>query len=226
PRPRRFRGARPAAGPPADPRPDPLAELSARELLRIVDEELRRLPEVYRLPVILCCLEGRSLDEAARQLGWTLGSVKGRLERGRARLHDRLGCRGLAVFAALAAGRPWRGAGSAAVVARLVARTVVGAMAFGSRQAAAAEGVSAGAAALAREVVQVAVPARLKVAAALLVATGLLATGLVLYRAAQPPPPAALPVWAFPFPPQGPAAPTAPAGPPGHPALATTVSCR
>src|SRR5262249_61733260 len=120
PRPRRFRGARPAAGPPADPRPDPLAELSARELLRIVDEELRRLPEVYRLPVILCCLEGRSLDEAARQLGWTLGSVKGRLERGRARLHDRLGRRGPAVSAGLPAGRPARGAGGGGVRVRTV----------------------------------------------------------------------------------------------------------
>src|SRR5262249_36770115 len=49
----------PLVVPPADPHADPLAELSARELLVIVDEEVRRLPEVYRLPVILCCLEGR-----------------------------------------------------------------------------------------------------------------------------------------------------------------------
>src|SRR5262245_13432949 len=33
---------------------DPLAELSARELLTILDDEVRRLPEVYRLPVLLC----------------------------------------------------------------------------------------------------------------------------------------------------------------------------
>jgi RNA polymerase sigma factor (sigma-70 family) len=86
---------------PALARPDPLDKLTVRELLGIVDEELQRLPEVYRLPLILCCLEGRTQEEAARQLGWTPGSVKGRLERGRARLHKRLVKRGLTLPAAL-----------------------------------------------------------------------------------------------------------------------------
>jgi RNA polymerase sigma factor (sigma-70 family) len=182
---RRWREARPLAAPPADPRPDPLAEVSARELLLIVDEELRQLPEVYRLPVILCCLEGRSLDEAARQLGWTPGSVKGRLERGRARLHERLVRRGLTLSAALAAAEVSRGA--ALAIARLAAGTVRGAVAFATRRTAAAEGVSAGAATLAGEMVKTLAPARLKVTAALLLAAGLLTTGLALYRAAQQP---------------------------------------
>lgn len=72
---------------PADPRPDPLAALSAREVLVLVEEEVRRLPEAYRLAVVLCCLEGLTLEEAARRLGATAGSVKGCLERGRARLY-------------------------------------------------------------------------------------------------------------------------------------------
>jgi hypothetical protein len=46
-----------------------------------------RLPEPYRLAVVLVCLEGLSQEEAARRLGWTAGQVKGRLERGRKRLH-------------------------------------------------------------------------------------------------------------------------------------------
>ncbi len=80
---------------------DPLDELSARELLLILDEELARLPERYRLPLILCGLEGRSQAEAARLLGWTAGSLKNRLERGRARLRVRLARRGLTLSAGL-----------------------------------------------------------------------------------------------------------------------------
>jgi WD40 repeat protein len=83
--------------------------LTARELMVTLDEEIARLPEVYRLPVVLCCLEGLSLDEAAQRLGWTPGSVKGRLERGRKRLHERLTRRGLTLSAALSAVEVARG---------------------------------------------------------------------------------------------------------------------
>jgi RNA polymerase sigma factor (sigma-70 family) len=97
----RFRAARRAARERAlTPRPapatDPLAEISGRELVGLIDEELARLPEAYRLPVLLCCVQGLSREEAARQLGWSDGAVKGRLERGRRRLADRLARRGVA----------------------------------------------------------------------------------------------------------------------------------
>ncbi|HEY7313715.1 MAG TPA: sigma-70 family RNA polymerase sigma factor [Gemmataceae bacterium] len=85
-----------------DPRPDPLARLTARELLDLLDEEVQRLPETQRSPVVLCCLEGRTQEEAARILGATPGAIKGRLERGRQRLHARLARRGIALPAALA----------------------------------------------------------------------------------------------------------------------------
>jgi RNA polymerase sigma factor (sigma-70 family) len=109
---RRMRAKRPLALPPADPHASPLDDLSARELLSIFEEELQRLPPAYRLPMILCCLEGRSQEEAAQQLGWTAGSVKGRLERGRARLHGRLTRRGLTLAAALMAAEAARGSAS------------------------------------------------------------------------------------------------------------------
>lgn len=85
----------------AAPGPDPLDDISARELLATIDAELQQLPDVYRLPLIHCCLEGRSLEEAALLLGWTPGSVKGRLERGRSRLRDRLARHGLTLPAVL-----------------------------------------------------------------------------------------------------------------------------
>jgi HlyD family secretion protein len=58
-------------------------------------EEIARLPEYFRVPVVLCDLEGRSHDQAARHLGVPLGTVKSRLRRGRERLRERLIKRGV-----------------------------------------------------------------------------------------------------------------------------------
>jgi RNA polymerase sigma factor (sigma-70 family) len=79
----------------------PLDELSAQELLAVLDEELHQLPENYRAPLILCCLEGLSQEEAAKRLGCSAGAVKGRLERGRNQLRLRLEKRGLTLPAVL-----------------------------------------------------------------------------------------------------------------------------
>jgi RNA polymerase sigma factor (sigma-70 family) len=96
------RGTRPEQPAPG-PNTDPLEELSSRELCGLLDEELRRLPERYRLPLLLCCVEGLARDEAARQLGWTLGQVKAGLERGRELLRRRLERRGVTLSAVLLA---------------------------------------------------------------------------------------------------------------------------
>jgi RNA polymerase sigma factor (sigma-70 family) len=79
------------------PSPDPVLDMTVRELQEVVHEELRRLPEKYRLPLVLCYLEGLSHQQAAAQLGWPSGTFRGRLERGRDRLRYRLERRGVAL---------------------------------------------------------------------------------------------------------------------------------
>ena len=55
----------------------------AFELRMIVGEELARLPETLRSPVVLCYLEGLTHDEAARKLHWPVGTVRSRMARAR-----------------------------------------------------------------------------------------------------------------------------------------------
>lgn len=103
---------------------DPLAELTGRELVQVIDDELARLPEKYLQPVLLCCVDGSSREEAAERLGWSEGAVKGRLERGRERLAARLEARGLLPSVLLVTPLA-----SALVSADLIARTQVHALA-------------------------------------------------------------------------------------------------
>src|SRR5262249_40112515 len=118
--------------------------LTQRELETVLDEELNGLADRYRAPLLLCYLEGQTQDEAAALLGWSKASLRRRLERGRDLLRARLLRRGVTLSlglltAALAA------RADAALVPLVRRAALVAVRAAGG----AADGVPAGAAALA-----------------------------------------------------------------------------
>ncbi len=74
---------------------DPLADASWREVRQRLDEEVARLPSKFRLPILLCYFEELTRDEAAERLGWSLSTLKRRLDSARDRLRLRLLRRGI-----------------------------------------------------------------------------------------------------------------------------------
>src|SRR5882724_9159976 len=83
--------------------PVPPDDVPWRELRTALDTELAQLPEKWRLPLILCYLEGRTQDEAATHLGWSRTTLQRRLGEACAALGRRLHQRGLVWPAALSA---------------------------------------------------------------------------------------------------------------------------
>jgi RNA polymerase sigma factor (sigma-70 family) len=104
------------------------------DLKPIIHEEVNRLPDKYRVPVILSYLEGKTNEEVARLLDWPVGTVKGRLSRARDLLRSRLTRRGLALSAAFLMTALSDGAVFAEVVPpRLLDETVANALVVAPR---------------------------------------------------------------------------------------------
>jgi RNA polymerase sigma factor (sigma-70 family) len=168
---------------------DPLEEITARELCAVLDEELVRLPQRYRMPLLLCYLEGQTRDQAAQRLGWSVRTLARRLERGRELLRARLLRRGVALPAALFAGALVGPPASAAVPAALAEAAVRIAV---LSQTAVVTGTSAPEViAAAEEVIKAMSYARLTPISVLILCCLALGTGLgvAAYRTASPPAP-------------------------------------
>jgi RNA polymerase sigma factor (sigma-70 family) len=154
-----------------------------QELQAVFDAELSRLPDKYRIPIVLCDLEGKTIKEVARCLGWPQGTVATRLTRGRAQLAKRLTKRGLSlsggVIAAVLsqAAASAQGTASACVPASLAVSTVEAATAVAAGHAAAAAVVSTKVAALTERVVKAMLMTKLKALAAMLLAGTVLGMG-------------------------------------------------
>jgi RNA polymerase sigma factor (sigma-70 family) len=101
----------------------PPGDATWRDVRPILDEEIQRLPEKYRLPIIICYLEGQTNDEAARLLNCPRGTIATRLARARERLRSRLLRRGVTLSAETLATMLTDNAVSAAVPPLLLAQT-------------------------------------------------------------------------------------------------------
>jgi RNA polymerase sigma factor (sigma-70 family) len=96
------------------------------DLQAAVHEEVNRLPAKYREPVVLCDLEGRTHQEAARCLGWPIGTVKSRQSHGRKLIRDGLARRGFELVLAGAVVESLRQT-TVAAISRHVSRSTVSA---------------------------------------------------------------------------------------------------
>jgi RNA polymerase sigma factor (sigma-70 family) len=169
-------------------RAGPVDEVSRREVCAGLDEELGRLPEKYRAPLLLCDTEGHSHAEAARVLAWAAGTLKTRLARGRELLRARLARRGITLSGGALAGLLAAGQTRAAVPGALLRTTTHAALAFTAGRASAGA-VSVEAADLAEGMLHTMTLGKVKTAALVGVMVGLLsaASAALVHRAAEPP---------------------------------------
>jgi RNA polymerase sigma factor (sigma-70 family) len=153
------------------------SELVEHDDVRIaILDEVHLLPEKYRLPVQLCYFEGRTHDEAARQLAWPVGTVRTRLAWARDRLRDRLTRRGLALSGGLIGTSLACANASAGVPAALVKATV---------EAATGRTVGAAVISLADGMLRAMLMSKIKLVVLFILATGSLAGVLLPFTWAQ-----------------------------------------
>lgn len=153
------------------------------DLRATIDEEIAGLPERFRTAVVLCDLEGLTIDAAARRLGWPFGTVKSRLARGRERLRTKLTRRGLAPTAGALSAALAHDASGAVPAAALEAAVRAAVSVSGGRATAGA--VSAAATSLANGVITAMSLTKFKIAAAaVLLALGA-GTGVLAYQGAS-----------------------------------------
>jgi RNA polymerase sigma factor (sigma-70 family) len=159
----------------------PSCEMAWRELQAILDEELQRLPEKYRAPFVLCCLEGKTKLESAGELGWKEGTVSSRLAAARKLLQSRLARRGV-MLSALLSGAAVSQSSAAPMPVGLAAATAKAALAFVAGQAGDASSLAVE---LAQNVLRGMAAVRLKVSLVLLVLLSIAGTSVWAVRRAQ-----------------------------------------
>jgi len=143
----------------------------------VLDQELGRLPDKYRIPIVLCDLENKSIREAARLLGWPQGTLAGRLARGRKMLAARLARRGFALSGGLLAAMLAQNA-LACLPLSLVSSTIKAATSYEAGRAAVEGLVSAKVVALAEGVLRAMLMTKVKVVTATILLAALAWCGI------------------------------------------------
>ena len=154
-----------------------------RQVQALLDEEMGRLPDKYRVPIVLCDLEGKTIKEAARHLTWPQGTLATRLAQGRRMLAQRLGKHGLTLSGGALATLLSHGVASASVPAPLVNSTIKAATFFAAGQMAGA--IASNVSVLTEGVLKTMLLTRLKLTTAVLLVVGVLGAGAagLTYRA-------------------------------------------
>jgi RNA polymerase sigma factor (sigma-70 family) len=159
---------------------DPTADVVWADLRPVLDEEVSRLPDRFRVPFVLCYLQGKTNEEAARALGCPKGTVLSRLATARERLRLRLTRRGVTLSAGLLAATLCVERTSAAVPSALMGPTVKAALGVAAGQIAAL--VSAEVAALMKGTLRAMLLSKLKVVALAALAVAALGGVLLIHR--------------------------------------------
>jgi RNA polymerase sigma factor (sigma-70 family) len=153
------------------PEPEAVPQAEGDDLKSLLDQEVARLPERYRLPIVLCDLEGKSIRMAMQQLAWPQGTVAGRLARARTLLARRLTQRGVAMTGGTLALVLAENACSATVPVQLTLSTVKHAINFVAGQGMFTGVMPSQVKALTKGVLKIMLLSKLKTVAALAIVT-------------------------------------------------------
>jgi RNA polymerase sigma factor (sigma-70 family) len=151
------------------------ADEAMQEMLPLLDHELSRLPDKYRLPIILCDLQGQSRKEAAQKLKLPEGTLSTRLARARRMLAKKLARHGIPLSGAAVGVALGQNVASASMPNGLVASTVKAGLLFAAGEAIGTLSVTVSA--LTEKVVKTMLLTKLKNAITVLVIVAVLGIG-------------------------------------------------